>query len=158
MDQLEHEGGQTAAAGAFVGEAPALVPAGIYRLRFKSWATVNYFDRQPKVVCHFVICTEGAHFGTKVDRWYNVASLIGKPREKGRFKIKWGQDLAREYLSVVPIVRRKDGVALSRLAGFLLEGEIATVTKDRWQRDLHPAIHYSVLKRFWLCGAVSQRT
>lgn len=156
MDQFEREG-ESAAAGAFVGEAPALVPPGIYRLHFRSWATVNYLDRQPKVVCHFVICTEGPHFGVKIDRWYNVASLIGKPRKRGRFRIKWGQDLAREYLCVVPKITRKDGVALSHLANFLLEGEISTVTRDRRQRVLPPVLHYSVLKQFWLSGEVSQK-
>lgn len=136
-------------AGTFIGEAPPLVPPGCYRLRFMSWATVNYFDRQPKVVCHFRICTEGPHFGTPVDRWYNVKALLGKPRLKGRFKVAWGQDLAREYLSVVPTLNRKDRMALSALGSVLLEGEVVTVTKDRRQRDLHPAIHYSVVRRIW---------
>lgn len=146
-----------AACGTLVGIPPALVKPGIYRLRFRDWATVNYFQRQPKVVCHFEICSEGTYFGTRIDRWYNVQALVGGPRRRGRFKVSWHQDLAREYLSMDQSVRRKDGIALSKLLPLLLEGEVATVTTCRRQRPLHAGLHYSVLRHVRLCSDVAQQ-
>ena len=102
------------------------------------------------------VCTEGEWFGTKLARWYNVKALVGKPRQRGRFKVSWGQDLAREYLPLVSTTLRKDGIALSKLRPLLLEGVIETVTSDRKQRALHPLLHYSVIRQLRLSRDVSQ--
>ena len=142
--------------GTLVGDEPVCLPPGIYRLRFADWETVNYFYRQPKVVCRFTVCTEGEWFGTKLARWYNVKALVGKPRQRGRFKVSWGQDLAREYLPLVSTTLRKDGIALSKLRPLLLEGVIETVTLDRKQRALHPLLRYSVIRQLRLSRDVSQ--
>jgi len=142
--------------GALVGDEPVCIPPGIYLLRFHDWETVNYFNRQPKVVCRFTVCSEGAWFGAKLTRWYNVKALVGKPRRHGRFKVAWGQDLAREYLPLVSVVRRKDGIALSKLKPLLLEGTIETVIADRRQRALHPLLQYSVIRQIRLSREVSQ--
>lgn len=147
---------QPQADGDFVGAQPILIPPGIYRLRFDDWETVNYFNRQPKVVCRFMVCSEGAWFGTTLARWYNVKALTGKPRPRGRFKVAWGQDLAREYLAMVPTLTRKDGIALSKLKPLLLEGVIETVTSDRKQRALPPVLHYSVIRYLRLSPEVNQ--
>lgn len=146
----------THADGTLVGDAPILLPPGVYRLRFDDWETVNYFNRQPKVVCRFTVCTEGDWFGTKLTRWYNVKSLVGRPRSRGRFKVAWGQDLAREFVTLVGTMPRKDGIALSRLKPLLLEGLIETVTTDRKQRPLHPLLRYSVIRHVRLCSDVTQ--
>ena len=142
--------------GALIGEEPVCIPPGIYRLRFDDWETVNYFNRQPKVVCRFTVCSEGEWFGAKLARWYNVKALVGKPRRRGRFKVSWGQDLAREYLPLVSTAPRKDGIALSRLTPLLLEGTIETVRSDRRQRALHPLVQYSVIRQIRLCRDVLQ--
>ena len=146
----------THADGTLVGDAPILLPPGVYRLRFDDWETVNYFNRQPKVACRFTVCTEGEWFGTSLPRWYNVKALVGRPRARGRFKVAWGQDLAREYLSLVGTASRKDGIALSKLKPLLLEGVVETVTTDRKQRALHHVLHYSVIRQIRLCGDVTQ--
>ena len=142
--------------GTLVGDAPLLLPPGVYRLRFDDWETVNYFNRQPKVVCRFTVCSEGNSFGTKLTRWYNVKALVGKPRRCGRFKVAWGQDLAREYMALVSTIRRKDGIAMSKLKPLLLEGMVETVTADRRQRALHPALQYSVIRQLRLSRDVTQ--
>lgn len=142
--------------GLLIGDKPVCLPPGNYRLRFEDWETVNYFNRQPKVVCRFTVCTEGEWFGAKLDRWYNVKALVGRARVRGRFKVAWGQDLAREYLPLVGTVPRKDGIALSRLKPLLLEGVIETVTFDRRQRALHPLLHYSVIRQIRLSRDVTQ--
>ncbi len=142
--------------GTLVGDEPVCIPPGIYRLRFDDWETVNYFNRQPKVVCRFTVCSEGNSFGTKLTRWYNVKALVGKPRRGGRFKVAWGQDLAREYMALVSTIRRKDGIAMSKLKPLLLEGMVETVTADRRQRALHPALQYSVIRQLRLSRDVTQ--
>ncbi|MBK9669402.1 MAG: hypothetical protein IPO74_05460 [Thermomonas sp.] len=142
--------------GALVGDRPVLMPPGTYRVRFDDWDTVNYFNRQPKVVCRFTVCTEGKWFGAKLVRWYNVKALTGKPRSRGRFKVAWGQDLAREYLPLVSGSPRKDGIALSKLKPLLLDAEIETVTCDRRQRALDPVLHYSVIRSIRLSPDVAQ--
>ena len=68
----------------------------------------------------------------------------------------WGQNLAREYLSMVGTATRKDGIALSRLKHLLLEGVVETVTTDCKQRALHHVLHYSVIRQIRLCGDVTQ--
>lgn len=144
------------AEGALVGDPPVCMPPGRYRVRFDDWETVNYFNRQPKVVCRFTVCAEGLWFGTRLCRWYNVRALVGKPRRRGRFKVAWGQDLAREYLSLVSMRRpRKDGIALSYLKCLLLEAEVETVTSDRAQRALHPMVQYSIIRAIRLSDEVT---
>ena len=92
----------------------------------------------------------------KLVRWYNVKALTGKPRSRGRFKVAWGQDLAREYLPLVSGSPRKDGIALSKLKPLLLDAEIETVTCDRRQRALDPVLHYSVIRSIRLSRDVAQ--
>mgnify|MGYP001164224593 CR=1 FL=1 len=146
----------TGSDGALVGDEPVCIPPGLYRLRFDDWHTVHYLNRQPKVVCRFTVCSEGEWCGTTLARWYNVKALVGNPRRCGRFKVAWGQDLAREYMTLVSTVRRKDGIAMSKLKPLLLEGLVETVRADRRQRALHPLLQYSVIRQLRLSRDVAQ--
>lgn len=145
--------------GDFVGAPPPLVPEGRYLLRMIGWHTVMYRSRVPKVCVHFKICTPGAHFGTPLDRWYNVKELKGPPRTNGRFKVTWGQDLARDYLATTTSAGiRPDRLALSDWKTLLFEGVVETVSHDANQQPLHSNVRYSILRRISLSNDVSQFT
>ena len=116
-------------------------------MRLRSWHTVKYLGRSPKVVLRLSICEPGPYFEKVVERWYNAEALIGKPRPSGRFIPGWSSDLFREYVLIAGKPPRRDHVALSNLKKLLLIGSVETVTTDREQRHLDPLLHYSVVRR-----------
>lgn len=127
--------------------APPLIPSGLYTLRMLEWRTVKYLGRVPKLVLRLSICDPGPHFEEILERWYNVKSLLGPPRQSGLFVPGWSSDLYRDYLLIAGRPPRRDRLSLSKLKTVLLLGEVQTVTTDRIQRQLHPVQQYSVVRR-----------
>lgn len=128
-----------------VDDMQPLIPPGKYLMRYVEHQTLVMFARQPKVVIRLEICSNG-FMGTRVERWYNVKALIGKPARYGRFHASRSCDLVREFAGIVDLPRRFDRIPLTKLEGVLLVGEIDTVTTDRKQRPLPKSVHYSVVK------------
>jgi hypothetical protein len=125
---------------------PALVPEGIYRLRFLGWSTHILFQRAHKVALHFAVMDMGDHFGVRVLRWYNatVKAPIG---QSGRFKVGWSSDLLREYARICGMPTRADRIALSRYEPLLLLGKIETVDSTSQQEKLPLELQYSVVRK-----------
>ncbi|UHQ19516.1 hypothetical protein LVB87_15215 [Lysobacter sp. KIS68-7] len=126
-----------------VDDMPPLIPPGKYQMRCTGWETRLMFGKQAKVGVHLEVCAYGPFFGTKFTRWYNARELKGRPGRNGKFKAGWSGDLVREYAAIVDMPERSDRIALTRLREVLLIGHVATVTHDRRQRALPPALHYS---------------
>jgi hypothetical protein len=127
-------------------QIPALVPEGIYRLRFLGWSTHILFQRAHKVALHFAVMDMGEHFGKRVLRWYNatVKAPIG---QNGRFKVGWSSDLLREYATLVGMPSRADRIALTRYEPLLLLGKIETVDSTSRQEKLPLELQYSVVRK-----------
>src|ERR1700690_2675495 len=92
------------------GERPALIPPGVYDLKFLQYETALMFGRQPKLILTFGICSMGDHFEKRVKRFYNVAKLVGKPRRYGGFKAGWSGDFLREYAKFFRLPSRADRI------------------------------------------------
>ncbi len=91
------------------------MPPGTYRVRFDDWDTVNYFNRQPKVVCRFTVCTEGE--GRRKAGRGTTKALTGTSQPS------LGPDL-REYCRWFR-GRRAGGIALAS-SSRVLDAEIET--------------------------------
>lgn len=129
------------------GGIPALIPAGVYQLKFECWDTVLMFGRSPKVVITWSVCDFGEHFGTKLKRWYNATRIIGKPGRSGRFKAGWSSDLFREFVTIAGMPQRSDRIPLSRYASMIVLGEVQTVVQDRQQEKIPTMLQYSVIRK-----------
>ncbi|WP_152669953.1 hypothetical protein [Lysobacter capsici] len=126
--------------------APPLIPPGEYRLKFETWATVMMFGRSPKLVLTFKVIDFGAHFETKLKRWYNVRRLRGKAGKHGQFSAGWSSDVVREYGRLIGLPQRTDRIAISAYGGRVIVGKVGTVNKDRTQQALPTGLEYSVIQ------------
>lgn len=124
-------------------DAPAQIPPGEYSAAYLGHKTV-YFARQPKVIVFFRIGA-GEYAGTKIERWYRVHALHGKPRKNGRIKLKHSQELFRQFVRCTGGRERPDRLSLQRLSGCMLRVSVRTVTTDSKQRKLPEALQYSVV-------------
>jgi hypothetical protein len=125
-------------------ELRPLVPPGWYEMRFVSWRTYMYLDRQPKVEWLLSITTFGPHFDTIVSRFYNARKLKGRARTEGQFAAGRSSDLLRTFAQLVPVpIRRLDRIPMTRLRPLLLKGRVENVTKDRNQKPLANSLIYS---------------
>lgn len=125
-------------------DAPARIPAGDYQAIYLSHETAFMF-KTPKVFVHFRI-HGGDHDGVKLYRAYRVKELRGRPRKGGGIKLRHSQELYRQFVRMVSgQVERPDRISLQRLRGCLLKVRVRTVTKDSRQRELPPALQYSVI-------------
>jgi hypothetical protein len=131
--------------GELVGEQPALIPEGDYQLRMTHWQTAVMWGRSQKVILHFTVCDPGEHFGVKLQRYYNVERIIGHPTKSRRFRVRWNQDLVREYCRLFPAVNRLDRVDLDRLTRVVVTGRVKTVTTSSKQKTIADAVQYSVV-------------
>lgn len=129
-----------------VEHVPALVTAGEYLVKFSHWHTCLLFGKQGKLAIVFTVCDLGAHFGTRLLRWYNVR-LRGKSGHNGKFSTGWGSDLLHEYVRLVGMTTRCDRIALTRYSGLLIRAKVETVTTSRTQGILPDALHYSVIRK-----------
>ncbi|MEE4381988.1 MAG: hypothetical protein V2J02_08340 [Pseudomonadales bacterium] len=140
------------AAGELDGDPLVLVPPGEYELVFKGWRTLLLFNRQPKVKVDFTILDPGPYQGLLLTRWYNARSLVGKPRNRGRFKHSRSSDILREFCAVVGRPVRYDRLPLSVLSGRVVVGQVATVEKDRNQQSIPDGATYSTIRRLIRSG------
>ena len=132
--------------GEIVGELPALLSPGEYQLALDHWKTSRLFGRAPKLALWFRVVDQGTHFGARVPRYYNVASLKGGTGRGGRFKATPGGDLARDYARLLALPARFDRFNLHALKSHIVIGLVSTVTADARQRALAPASQYSVVR------------
>lgn len=128
------------------GEVPPLIPEGEYSLKFETWSTALMWGRQPKVVLSFTVTDYGPHFGTRLQRWYNVTRLIGKPGSRGRFKAGFSSEVLRELAACCRPASRPDRVALSAYADRLVTGHVETVKRDSKQRAIPDSLWRSVIR------------
>lgn len=130
----------------FAGEAPALVPPGIYELRFDYHQTAVMFGRAPKLVLWFTIITPGPYFDSvRIPRFYNITRIIGRPARNGRFKVGFKSSFTREYFRMFSAAKRLDRIAMSPFSQHIILGRARTVTRGSDQKDIPDQLQYSVL-------------
>lgn len=141
--------------GDFISDAPIsgdvlpLIPPGVYEMRFMYHETANMFGKSRKIIFWFQVVEFGDYYGVKLARFYNADRIIGKQGRSGKFSIKRGADLLREFLNVFPDYRppkRFDRIPISYYKNVIVRCRVDTCTKDSQQRDTHELLHYSVVK------------
>lgn len=133
------------AAGIIEGVRP-LIPPGDYQLAFVGHHTM-IFCRAPKVALRFRVIDQGPHFGTELERFYNVRRLVGKQGKNGKFKIGASSDLLLEFCRCAPDrVARLDRLPITALKQHIVIGEVHTVDRNRNQVELPEPLRYSVIK------------
>lgn len=123
-------------------QRPLLTP-GQYPAAFETWSTYRMFGRAPKLVLRFVLMDAPGQ--PRVERFYNVKSLIGPARKRGRFKAGANSDFVKDYFRLAGRGARPDRFALSRLHGRVFIVTLHTVRRDTKQRDIPEALRYSVI-------------
>lgn len=126
-------------------DAPPLLPAGVYQAYYLRHETA-YMFKSPKVFVHFKIFDD-EYTGIRLYRAYRVKELKGKPRRGGGFKLRHTHELYRQFTTLTQVRERPDRVSLQRLRNCIIKLSVRTVTKDARQRDLIPALQYSVVDR-----------
>lgn len=130
---------------AIEGERPALVPPGLYDVAFNHYETAVMFGRAAKLVLQFRIVTMGDHFESKLNRFYNITRLIGRPAREGRFKVGYHSDFLREYATLFGVPARLDRIPMSNFGKHIFIAKVRTVDKGSQQRKIPEALHYSVI-------------
>ena len=121
-----------------------LIPEGEYRLKLVEHETsICFGPRSPRLVLTFTVCDMGQHFGTRLQRFYNVARLKSKAGKKGQFVAKLHGDLMIEICTLLNRKVRPDRVPLEPLYNSVLVGRIQTVKHNSQQKDLPEVLHYS---------------
>lgn len=129
------------------GEQPALIPPGVYELRFDHHETAVMFGRAPKLVLWFTVVSFGPYFDTvKLPRFYNVRRLIGRPSRSGRFKTGFKSNFLREYCRLFRAPTRLDRIAMSEFSRHIILGRARTVTQGSDQAAIPEGLQYSVLE------------
>lgn len=131
--------------GVIEGLRPLLKP-GTYLAAFDTWRTALMFGgRAPKLVLVFALIEEP--IGIRLERFYNVLKLIGKPRTHGRFVVGAHSNLAREFARLTNRKTRFDRITLSALAGRIYRVTVRTVPTGADQQKLPTSLHYSVIAK-----------
>jgi len=117
---------------AFVtGPSAVLVPPQNYNVTLHSFRTVRMF-KAPKLELVFRIVSYGDAFGKTVSRYYNVDAIIGKPQDRGRFKVSRNRDFTREYYTLFDYGgKRLDRLPMSLFEGVIIEAQVVTVKESR---------------------------
>lgn len=132
--------------GAEIIDRPPLIPPGEYLLKLDSWSTAMMWGRSPKLIMTFIVVSVGNYFGLKIQRYYNVDRLIGKPGKSGQFKLRWSSDAVREYATLIHAPSRLDRVYLEHYSRLVIVGRVKTVEKTSLQKNLPEALRYSVIE------------
>lgn len=130
---------------AIEGERPALVPPGTYDVSFCGFSTFILFGRASKLNLQFKILTMGEHFEKRLNRYYNVARLIGRPGPNGRFKVGFSSDFLREYAKLFPVPHRLDRIPMSSFERHIFTAKVRTVEKGSQQEAIPDSLRYSVI-------------
>jgi len=129
-------------------QKPPLIKPGEYSLGFDHHETARLFN-QPKLILLFTVLSEGDYRGTKLKRFYNVRSLIGKPGRNGKYRPSgWSSDLIREYAELFgDVPDRLDRFSLKPYNNVIITGEVKTVSQDSRKRGIPECVQYSVIER-----------
>lgn len=133
-------------AGLIDGKAWPLVPSGTYSAAYLHYETGKAFN-VPRVYLHFKIVDLGPHCGVILYRAYRAKSISGKRPKGGAFKAPRNGDYVREMAAILNLRGRVDRIPPSMLRGFVVRIEVEEVVLDYRQRQLAPALRYSVVRR-----------
>jgi len=130
-------------------QKPPLIKPGEYSLGFECHETARLFN-QPKLILWFTVLSDGDSHGTKLKRFYNVRSLIGKPGREGKYHPSgWSSDLIREYAHLFGSIPddRLDRFSLKPFKDVIITGEVKTVSLDSKKHGIPVCVQYSVIER-----------
>jgi len=130
-------------------QKPPLIKPGKYSLGFDHHVTARLFN-QPKLILWFTVLSDGEYYGIKLQRYYNVRSLIGKLGKDGKYRPSgWSSDLIREYAHLFGSIPddRLDRFSLKPYKNVIITGEVKTVTQDSKKRGIPVCVQYSVIER-----------
>jgi len=130
-------------------QKPPLIKPGEYPLGFDYHQTAWLFN-QPKLILLFTVLSDGDYHGTKLKRFYNVRSLIGKAGKNGKYHPSgWSSDLIREYALLFGSIPddRLDRFSLKPFKNVIITGEVKTVSRDSRKRGIPVCVQYSVIER-----------
>ena len=134
-------------------DLPPLVEPGTYSLVFVRHHTAVLFGNAPKIALRFRIVDQGTHYGTELERWYNVKRLIGKAGNGGRFQVTARSDFVLEYLTLfTEQVKRLDRISMRPFKHCMIKGRIDTVKQNSKQRKLPDLLQYSVIRELLETG------
>ena len=130
-------------------QKPPLIKPGVYSLGFLFHETARLYN-QPKLILWFTVLSDGEYHGTKLKRFYNVRSLIGKAGKNGKYRPSgWSSDLIREYAQLFGSIPddRLDRFSLNPFKNVIITGEVKTVRLDSKNRGIPACVQYSVIER-----------
>lgn len=132
-----------------------LVPDGFYIAVYLRHVCIELreFNNAPRVFVHLRLIDPGEHYGKVLYRAYPVRAVRrtsgkpGAPIHNGKFTLSRRSDLMKMLCRVLyqDLKTRPDRVSLRELKNHVLRIRTRTVKKDGRQRDLPPALHYSVV-------------
>lgn len=126
----------------------ALIAPGRYDARLVDTATaVFFFGKSPRVVLWFQVCTMGPAFEAVLPAYYAVASITGKPRRHGHFRIGLKSRLARDLAAMLGRRPPLDSVPLEEIVNDLFVVDVVTVETDSRQKDIPTGARYSKVER-----------
>ena len=123
-----------------------LIPEGKYTLKFCHYETTTKFST-PRIVLHFTVADMGNYFGAPLKRYYNVASISGKPGKNGGFKPPKRGYFMVEYFNLFPNMRitRPDRLNMEQFKKVYIRAKVRTVMKQNLQRNIAKPLQYSVV-------------
>ena len=127
-------------------ELAALVPEGQYKVKFNQYETLKMFG-SPKLRMEFQIIDFGDYFETRLNRYYTLHRLIGKPCAGGRFK-PTGQTsvlLVHYYAChpTAPRIKRLDRIPMTPWKDGEYIADVKTVRSNHRQHKLPEQLQYS---------------
>ena len=129
-----------------IDDLPPLVKPGVYDLAFVSYSTAMMFQgKAPKLIMNFKIVSFGEYFEAELTRYYNIARIIGKPQQSGRFQCGKKGAFVREYMTLFTgRVNRLDRIPMSAYQNVIIEGKVTSVTRSQG-KDIPKELQYSVI-------------
>ena len=134
------------AAGLIEGKVWPLIPSGKYSVTFLHHELGTAFN-VPRVYLHFRIVMPEKYAGIVAYRAYRVRKDSNKKRKRGAFKVSRNSEYVREMVNVLKLRGRLDRISPLILRGKLLQVQIDEVTRDWKQREIPPALRYSIIRR-----------
>ena len=128
-------------------DLPPRIPSGEYEVQMRKFKTAIMFGKAAKLIIDFVIVEQCDYFGLVLPKYYNVKRLIGRPQERGRFKVGATGDFARDYFRLLQVGhRRLDRLPMGVMEGVTFLAKVSTVKRAR-DRDIPEALQYSKIER-----------
>lgn len=128
-------------------DTPPQIPEGTYTVVFNNYKTALMFGKAKKLIIEFTIIDFGPYHGLRLERYYNVTALKGKPQKSGKFRASKKGDFLREFISLFPDkFSRLDRIPMSAFLGTEIEAEVVTVKEARGNKIPIP-LRYSKIGR-----------